>query len=109
MTGRLPDFIIGGAPRSGTTWLYDALDRHPAVYMAKPVKPEPKFFLVDDLYAKGLPHYSATWFADVPAGRVAGEKSTDYLESTAAAERIARDLPQVRLVFILREPIDRAY
>ncbi len=109
MTGRLPDFIIGGAPRSGTTWLYDALDRHPAVYMAKPVKPEPKFFLVDDLYAKGLPHYSATWFADVPAGRVAGEKSTDYLESTAAAERIARDLPQVRLMFILREPIDRAY
>jgi hypothetical protein len=106
---RLPDFLIGGAPRSGTTWLYRALDRHPAVYMAKPAKPEPKFFLVDHLYARGLEYYSRTWFEDAPPGRVAGEKSTDYLESAAAAERIARDLPNARLVFILREPVDRAY
>jgi hypothetical protein len=105
---RLPDFIIGGAPRSGTTWLYCLLDRHPAVYMAKPVTPEPKFFLVDRLYEKGLPFYS-TWFADAAPGRLTGEKSTDYLESAPAAERIARDLPGVKLVFILREPVDRAY
>jgi len=109
MTLRLPDFIIGGAPRSGTTWLYQALDRHPAVYMAKPSKPEPKFFLVDELYAKGLEHYGRTWFGAATGGRVAGEKSTDYLESPAAAERIARDLPDVRLVFILREPVERAH
>src|SRR6202035_103039 len=51
---RLPDFIIGGAPRSGTTWLYWLLDRHPHVYLAKPVTPEPKFFLVDRIYEKGL-------------------------------------------------------
>jgi hypothetical protein len=106
---RLPDFLIGGAPRAGTTWLSRALDRHPLIYMAKPAKPEPKFFLVDDLYAKGLEHYARTWFGDVPPGRVAGEKSTDYLESATAAERIARDLPDARLVFILREPVDRAY
>jgi hypothetical protein len=106
---RLPDFIIGGAPRAGTTWLYELLDRHPDVYMAKPLKPEPKFFLRDDLYAKGLSHYSQTWFAGVDAGRLAGEKSTDYLESGAAAARIARDLPHAKLVFILREPADRAY
>jgi hypothetical protein len=109
MTPRLPDFIIGGAPRSGTTWLYDVLDRHPAVYLAKPKKPEPKFFLVDDAYAKGLDYYAQTWFAEVPPGRVAGEKTTDYLESRAAAERIAQHLPRVRLIFILREPVDRAY
>jgi Sulfotransferase domain len=106
---RLPDFLIGGAPRSGTTWLYWLLDRHPGVYMAKPVTPEPKFFLVDGVYAKGLSFYSDTWFADARAGQIAGEKSTDYLESAAAAERIARDLPEVKLVFILREPVDRAY
>lgn len=106
---RLPDFLIGGAPRSGTTWLYWLLDRHPDVFMAKPVTPEPKFFLVDSLYAQGLEFYSQTWFAAAAAGLVAGEKSTDYLESAAAAERIARDLPAVKLVFILREPVDRAY
>lgn len=106
---RLPDFIIGGAPRSGTTWLYELLDRHPDVYMAKPLKPEPKFFLVDNTYAKGLQFYSDTWFAPARADQRAGEKSTDYLESAAAAERIARDLPSTKLIFILREPADRAY
>jgi hypothetical protein len=77
--------------------------------MAKPLKPEPKFFLRDDLYAKGLAHYSQTWFAGAGSSKAAGEKSTDYLESAPVAERIARDLPGVRLVFILREPVDRAY
>jgi hypothetical protein len=106
---RLPDFIIGGAPRSGTTWLYELLDRHPDVYMARPLKPEPKFFLVDHVYDKGLKFYADTWFAAAGHAGLAGEKSTDYLESAAAAERIARDLPRVKLVFILREPAQRAY
>jgi len=77
--------------------------------MARPVKPEPKFFLVDDLYRNGLRWYADRWFAGAPLDRVAGEKSTDYLESAPAAERIARDLPAVKLVFILREPAARAY
>jgi hypothetical protein len=106
---RLPDFIIGGAPRSGTTWLHTLLDRHPDVYMAKPIKPEPKFFLRDELYAKGLPYYSDTWFAGADASTIAGEKSTDYLESAPASARIARDLPRVKLIFVLREPVARAY
>ncbi len=106
---RLPEFIIGGAPRSGTTWLYELLDRHPDVHMAKPVKPEPKFFLRDDEYGKGLEYYANRWFADVEDGKIAGEKSTDYLESPSAAARIARDLPHVKLIFVLREPVARAY
>jgi len=77
--------------------------------MAKPVKPEPKFFLVDHLYAKGLRFYADTWFAAAGSHQRVGEKSTDYLESAVAAWRIARDLPNVRLIFILREPADRAY
>jgi hypothetical protein len=105
---RLPDFVIGGAPRSGTTWLAGALDRHPRIWLAKPVRPEPKFFLVDELYERGLEWYSRTWFSGVPVGVVAGEKSTNYLESPDAAARMSRDLPHVRLVFVLREPVARA-
>jgi hypothetical protein len=89
--------------------LYWLLDRHPDVYMARPVTPEPKFFLVDHLYAQGLRHYAETWFAAAGDAAMAGEKSTDYLESAAAARRIAHDLPRVKLVFILREPAGRAY
>jgi len=106
---RLPHFIIGGAPRSATTWLHILADRHPAIAMAKPVAPEPKFFLVDELYEHGLGFYSATWFAQLPENRLLGEKSTNYLESPRAAERIRRDLPEVKLVFLLRNPVDRAW
>ena len=112
MTGyaarRLPDFIVGGAPRSGTTWLYHLLDRHPDVYMAKPIRPEPKFFLVDDIFEKGLDFYAETWFSGVPDYMLAGEKSTNYLESEVVAERIHESLPETRLVFVLRDPVDRA-
>ena len=77
--------------------------------MAKPLAPEPKFFLRDEEYAKGLPYYSEKWFADAGPAKIAGEKSTDYLESPDAAARIARDLPLVKLIFLLREPVSRAY
>jgi len=106
---RLPDFVIGGAPRSGTTWLYYLLDRHPDIHMARPVTPEPKFFLVDSVYDKGLAFYSDTWFADAGPTQIAGEKSTNYLESPSTADRIGRHLPDAKLVFILRNPVDRAY
>jgi hypothetical protein len=104
-----PTFIIAGAPRSGTTWLYELLDRHPDVYMAKPARPEPKFFLVDELYTLGIQHYYETWFSEAGAYPAAGEKTTNYLESSTAAQRIYAHLPDVKLVFILREPAHRAY
>jgi sulfotransferase family protein len=104
-----PTFIIAGAPRSGTTWLYELLDRHPDVYMAKPARPEPKFFLVDELYTLGIQHYYDKWFREAGVYPAAGEKSTNYLESSRAAERINAHVPHVKLVFILREPAHRAY
>lgn len=106
---KLPDFIIGGAPRSGTTWIYSVLDLHPSVYLAKPTRPEPKFFLLDDSFAKGLEYYSKQWFSSCAHGKIAGEKSTNYLESALVSKRIAESLPGVKLLFVLREPASRAY
>jgi len=106
---RFPDFIIAGAPRSGTTWLYHLLDRHPEINVAKPLNPEPKFFLVDELYCKGLEYYARTWFFNVPDGKICGEKSTNYMEDARVADRIHKHLPNLKLIFILREPADRAF
>ena len=77
--------------------------------MAKPVRPEPKFFLVDLLYERGMSYYARTWFDDLPSNCSLGEKSTNYLENCIVAERIRKNLPHVRIVFLLRNPIDRAY
>ena len=63
-----------GAP-AGTTWLYALLDRHPDVHMARPLAPEPKFFLRDDEYAKGLRYYSDRWFGGVDPSKMAGVRS----------------------------------
>ena len=106
---RLPDFIIGGAPRSGTTWLYMLARRHPQLAMAEPMVPEPKFFLIDELWQRGVDYYSTKWFDPLPAARVLGEKSTNYLEAPQVAERISRVLPRAKLIFLLRNPVDRAY
>jgi hypothetical protein len=106
---RLPDFVIAGAPRSGTTWLYALARRHPRLAMAEPMVPEPKFFLVDELWQRGVGYYSKQWFDPLPAGRMLGEKSTNYLEAPQVAERISRVLPRVKLIFLLRNPVDRAY
>jgi len=77
--------------------------------MAKPVRPEPKFFLVDELYARGIQYYVDRWFAGAERFTASGEKSTNYLENAVVAERIQLHLPSVKLVFILREPAHRAY
>lgn len=77
--------------------------------MASPLVPEPKFFLVDEEYGRGLEYYADRYFASAQTHQVArGEKSTNYLESEAAAERIAHCLPRVKLVFVLRNPVHRA-
>lgn len=106
---RLPDFIIAGAPRCGTTWLSHLLHKHPDVHMAQPITPEPKFFLLDNLYENGIKYYSDKWFSKIGRSLICGEKSTNYMESPDTAKRIKTHLPDVKLIFILRNPITRAY
>jgi Sulfotransferase domain len=100
-------FVIVGAQRSGTSYLYGLLNEHPDIEMATPMRPEPKFFLDDDAYARGLDYYEQHCFPGSRAG-VRGEKSTSYIESEVAAQRIMTLLPDALVVVVLRDPVQRA-
>jgi Sulfotransferase domain len=104
-----PAFIIGGAPRSGTTFLADVLHRHPQVYMAQPLIPEPKVFKGQRQTAAVYLERYARLFEFAPADALCGEKTSGYLESPEACELIQETLPDVRLIFLVREPVARAY
>ena len=101
-------FFIVGAQRSGTTYLYHILDEHPEIEMAKPVRPEPKFFYLDALFERGPEFYQNNFFEKKTGIRLRGEKSTTYIESEKAARRIAHYFPKAKILFILRDPIERA-
>ncbi len=105
---KLPHFLIGGAARTATTWLCHALLEHPEIYLPRPLVPEPKFFARPQEYEKGLTWYAKTWFDDAKTQQIRGEKSTSYLETVGTAKRIHAHLPDVKLIFILRNPADRA-
>lgn len=100
-------FFIVGAQRSGTTYLHTLLAEHPEIEMAKPVRPEPKFFLVDALFNRGLDYYE-TFFEGKHTARIRGEKSTSYIEAEKAALRINHCFPNAKIIFVLRNPIERA-
>lgn len=102
------NFIIVGAQRSGSTFLYEMLARAPQICMASPVRPEPKYFLGKP-ETLSVADYHQRFFADRTAQQhILGEKSTSYYESEAAATAIRRILPDARIVFILRDPVERA-
>lgn len=101
-------FFIVGAQRSGTTYLYQLCAGHPQIEMAQPVSPEPKFFLADQLYERSISFYESNFFSENSDAYVFGEKSTSYYESEKAARRIASHYPSAKIVFILRDPIQRA-
>jgi hypothetical protein len=106
----LPDFVIGGAPRCGTTFLAELLSKHPGIYFKRPLLPEPKICLTPDSAGdEGLRERYAALFRDAPPDALRAEKTSNYFENDAARQRLARLLPATRFIFILREPIARAY
>jgi Sulfotransferase domain len=106
---RLADFIIMGAAKSGTTTLFRYLERHPQICLSK-IK-EPNFFGMDENYQKGLDWYSSM-FSGAKPDQVCGEASTDYAKFPkfpATAKRLAQTLPDVKLIYLIRNPVNRAY
>jgi hypothetical protein len=101
-------FFIIGAQRSGTTYLYHQLVAHPQIEMAQPIRPEPKFFLRNDLDAYRYDDYLKLFFQADRDVLVRGEKTTSYIEYEQAARAIAEWFPQCKIMIILREPIARA-
>jgi Sulfotransferase domain len=99
----LPDFLILGAQKAGTTALYAYLRWHPQV--TGPSFKEVSFF--DRHYARGERWYRA--HMPVRRSGIVGEASPSYLFHPLAPERVAHMLPDVRLIALLRDPVDRAF
>lgn len=115
----MPNFLILGAAKTGTTSLYRYLKQHPDIYMS-PSK-EPRFFVFEgetlDYQGPGdreetaqtdLSSYAAL-FNGVDGEKAIGEASTMYLWSPKAPQRIHHHIPDAKLIAILRDPVDRAY
>ena len=101
--------LIIGAQRSGTTYLYTILDEHPEICMAKPIKPEPKFFLSDDYY-KGKSFYFNKYFSHKNNNhKVFIEKSTSYYEFEKVPKRLISEFANTKIIFLLRNPVERAF
>jgi hypothetical protein len=120
MASQLPNFLVIGAARSGTTALYQALAKHPEIFMSA-VK-EPNFFA----FAEGALDFAGPGadfvnnsvttfdkyrglFADAAGAKAVGEASPLYLYSPQAPRRIAETLGPVKLVAVLRNPADQAF
>jgi len=105
---RLPDFLIIGAQKCGTSTLYRLLAQHP--YVKPSAKKEVHYF--DLNFEAGLDWY----LSHFPSSRskdgrrvVVGESSPYYMAHSLAPERAARIVPQAKLIALLRNPVDRAY
>lgn len=98
-----PSLIIGGVQKGGTKALIDYLAQHPNIY-AYPH--EIDFF--NRKYKKGKEWYFSL-FNDAREDQIAIEKSPGYITHPQAAERIKKTIPRVKLIFILRDPVKRAY
>lgn len=120
----LPDFVVIGAPKAGSTAVHAALVRHPELYLSNPK--EPKYFLLPDRpphrsehRGPGDAHSRQEWvwrrdryealFDKAPPGAVRGESTPFYLWDKAAHRRLHDVVPNAKLIAVIRDPVERAY
>jgi hypothetical protein len=104
---RLPDFLVVGAMKCGTTTLHEQLAAQPGVFMSTPK--EPNFFSDDNEYARGLEWYCSLFEAASPRA-LCGESSTHYTKLPTYPRTISRmtsHLKTTKFIYIMRHPIDR--
>lgn len=101
-TRSLPDFLLIGAQKSGTTSLFHYLAQHSQVAVNLRKRKETYFFYKD--YGKGLGYYRQYFpFRDTPG--LVGEGSTGYFHSANVPERVYEALPEARLLLVLANPL----
>ena len=100
-----PTFLFIGPDKTGSSWIYEYLDAHPQCFV-----PEAKdLYFFDREYHRGLQWYGKFFAPAGPEQTAVGELSHDYILSDQVADRIRADLPEVKLVSAIRNPIDRTY
>lgn len=104
----LPDFLIIGGMKCGTSSLYNYLNQHPRLFRSN--YKEIRYFSHDEFYERGESWYRAHFpkAKKLPPGSLVFEASPDYLFRPKAAQRMASLLPDIKLIALLRNPTERA-
>lgn len=99
------DFLVVGAMKSGTTSLHKYLSSHEQLFLPK--KKELNYFAIDEEFEKGLSYYQNNF--PTTTTRMCGEVSPRYMMSEKAPERIRQEIGDVKIIMIVRNPIERAF
>lgn len=105
--GRMPDFCIIGSAKCGTTSLDDDLARHPGIFCCRPK--EPHYFSSSVMLDRGEAWYTGL-YAEARPDQICGEASTSYTRwplVAGTAERMFRANPKMKLIYIVRNPVER--
>lgn len=100
------DFIVIGAQKSGTTSLLRYMNEHPEIYQPDWEFP---YFCIDEKYEQGWAVAATEEFADADEQQVWGKKTPHYMGDMRVPERIKTEMPDVKLIAILRDPVERTF
>jgi len=104
---RLPDFLIVGAPKCGTTTMHEILKQHSQIFL--PTEKEIHFFDNNKNFSKGINWYK-NYFKNIPQDKIAGDITPSYMYYDYAVKRIHETFgTNVKIIFMLRNPADRAF